>query len=60
MIFFDKFHSDFFQLLYKFKKVRLHYMGIGEVALALIRIKILIRFEIGVKLLFDNQVHQFV
>lgn len=54
MIFFDKFHSDLFQLLYKFQKVRLHYMGIGEVALALIRIKILIRFEIRVKLLFDD------
>lgn len=53
MIFFDKFHSDFLQLLYKLKKVRLHYMGIGEVALALIRIKILIGFEIGVELLLD-------
>lgn len=54
MIFFDKFHSDFLQLLYKFEKVRLHYMGIGEVALALIRIEILIRFEVGVKLLFND------
>jgi len=54
VIFFDKFHSDLFQLLYKFQKVRLHYMGIGEVAVALIRIKSLIRFEIRVKLLFDD------
>lgn len=54
MIFFDEFHSDFLQLLYKFEEVRRHYMGIGEVALSLIRIKILIRFEIRIKFLFNN------